>query len=63
MVSVLAIGPKVRGFKRGRGGMLLRAVKILCTPSFVGEVKREVPCRKVLDMEISHGNMKKYSKD
>jgi hypothetical protein len=33
MVSVLAIGPKVRGFKPGRGGW---------------GVKPEVPCRKIL---------------
>jgi hypothetical protein len=28
MVSVLAIGPKVRGFKPGRGDGFLRAIKI-----------------------------------
>jgi hypothetical protein len=39
MVSVFAIGPKVRGFKPGRGDGLLRAIKIRSTPSFGGEVK------------------------
>jgi hypothetical protein len=48
MVSVLAIGPKVRGFKPGRGDGFLRAIKILSTPSFQGDVKPEVTCRKIL---------------
>jgi hypothetical protein len=37
VVSVLAIGPKVRGFKPGRGYGFLRAIKILSTPSFVSK--------------------------
>jgi hypothetical protein len=41
VVSVLAILPKVRGFKPGRNDGLLRAIKIRSTPSFGGEVKRE----------------------
>jgi hypothetical protein len=38
MVSVLAIGPKVRGFNLSRGNGLLRAIKIRSTPSFKGAV-------------------------
>jgi hypothetical protein len=47
VVSVLASGPKGRGFKPGRGDGFLRALKIRSTPSFGWEVKREVPCRKM----------------
>jgi hypothetical protein len=39
MVSVLAIGPNVRGFKLGCGDGFLQALKIRSTPSFGGEVK------------------------
>jgi hypothetical protein len=42
MVSVLAIRPKVRGFKPGRGDGLLRTIKIRTTPSFGREVKPSV---------------------
>jgi hypothetical protein len=48
VVSVLATGPKVRGFEPGRGDGFLRAMKIHSTPSFGWEVKPEVPCRKIL---------------
>jgi hypothetical protein len=48
MVSVLAIGPKVRGFKPGRSDVFLRATEIHNTPSFGGEVKTETPCRKII---------------
>jgi hypothetical protein len=41
MVSVLTIGPKVRGVKPDRGDGFLRAIKICSTPSFVEEVKPE----------------------
>jgi hypothetical protein len=34
MVSVLAIEPKVRGFKPGLGDGFLKAIKIRITPSF-----------------------------
>jgi hypothetical protein len=33
VVSVIAIEPKVRGFKPGRGNGYLRAIKIRSTPS------------------------------
>jgi hypothetical protein len=48
VVSVLATGPKDRGFKRGRDDGFLRAMKIRSTPSFGWEIKPEVPRRKVL---------------
>jgi hypothetical protein len=48
MVSVLAIGPKVRGFKPGRGDGLLRATKIHSTSSLGREIKPEAPWRKIL---------------
>jgi hypothetical protein len=48
VVSVLATGPKGRGFKPGQGDGYLRAIKIRSTPSFGWEVKREVLCHKIL---------------
>jgi hypothetical protein len=48
MVSVLAIAPKVRGFKPGRGQWIFKDVKICSTPSFGGDVKPSAPCRKIL---------------
>jgi hypothetical protein len=48
VVIVVATGPKVRGFKPGRGDGFLRAIKIRSTPSFGGEVKLETPCRNIL---------------
>jgi hypothetical protein len=48
VVSVLATGPKGRGFKPGRGDGFLRAIKIRSTPSFGWEVKRDTPFRKIL---------------
>jgi hypothetical protein len=52
ILSVLATGPKGRRFNPGRGNWLLRVIKILSTPSFGWEVKPEVPCRKILSLEI-----------
>jgi hypothetical protein len=48
VVSVIATEPKGRAFKNGRSDGFLRAIKIRSTPSFVWEVKPEVPCRKIL---------------
>jgi hypothetical protein len=45
--GALSTGPKGRGFKPGRGDGFLRAIKIRSTPSFVWEVKPDVPCRKI----------------
>jgi hypothetical protein len=36
--SVIAIGPKVCGFKPGRGRWILRAIKGRSTPCFGGEI-------------------------
>jgi hypothetical protein len=47
MVSMLAIGPPVRGFKAGHGDGFSRAIKVLSTPPFGGEIKPEAPCRKI----------------
>jgi hypothetical protein len=41
VVSVLATGPKVHGFKPGRGRWISRVIK-----SFAGEIKPSVPCRR-----------------
>jgi hypothetical protein len=43
--SVPAFGTQVHGFAPGRSRRILRAKKILGTPSFGGEVKPSVPCR------------------
>ena len=44
--SVLAFGNQVRGFKPGRSRRIFQGEKILSTPSFGGEVKPSVPCRR-----------------
>ena len=44
--SVLAFDTQVRGFKPGRSRRIFQGEKILSTPSFGGEVKPSVPCRK-----------------
>ena len=43
---MLAFSTQVRGFKPGRRRRIFRAKKILSTPSFGGEVKPSVPCRR-----------------
>jgi hypothetical protein len=48
VVSVLAMGPKGRGFKAGQGDGFLMAIKIHSTPSFRQEIKLEAPCCKIL---------------
>jgi hypothetical protein len=48
MVIVLALGPKVRGFKPGDSGGFLRVIKILSTTSLGGEVKPLARFRKIL---------------
>jgi hypothetical protein len=46
MVSVLVIGPKIRGIKPDRGDGLSRAIKIRSMPSFGGRgVKPSAACR------------------
>jgi hypothetical protein len=44
--SVLATGPKVRGFKPGWGRWIFKGDKIHSTTSFGGEVKPSVSCRR-----------------
>ena len=44
--SVLVFSTQVRGFKPDRSSQIFRAKKILSTPSFGGEVKPSVPCRR-----------------
>jgi hypothetical protein len=44
--SVLAFGTQFRGFKPGRSRRIFNGGKILSTPSFGGEVKLPVPCRR-----------------
>jgi len=44
--SVLSFGTQVRGFKPGRSRRIFKGEKILSTPSFGGEVKPSVPCRR-----------------
>jgi hypothetical protein len=48
VVSVLATGPKDRGFKLGQGNGFLRVIKIRSTPSFGCDVKPEASCHKIL---------------
>jgi len=44
--SVLAFSTQVRWFKPGRSRQIFKGEKILSTPSFGGEVKPSVPCRR-----------------
>ena len=44
--SVLAFSTQVRGFKPGRSRRIFSGEKIPSTPSFGGEVKPSVPCRR-----------------
>jgi hypothetical protein len=48
MLSVLAIGSKVLGFKPDKGAGVLRAIKICSTPPFGGNVKTVAPCCEIL---------------
>ena len=43
---VLAFSTQIRGFKLGRSRRIFKGEKILTTPSFGGEVKPSVPCRR-----------------
>jgi hypothetical protein len=44
--SVLAFGTQVRGFKPGQSRRIFKGEKILSTPSFGGEVKPSISCRR-----------------
>jgi hypothetical protein len=48
VINVLAIGPKVCGFKPGRERWLFKDDKVHSTTSLEGEVKPSVPCSKIL---------------
>jgi hypothetical protein len=50
---VLAFSTHVRGFKPGRSSRIFMAKKILSMPSFGGEVKPSVPCRRFAACKIS----------
>jgi hypothetical protein len=64
MVSMLAIGPKVLRFKPDRGDGFLRIIKIHSMPSFGGEVKWEVRCRKILwHVKFQLGSMNKNTSE
>jgi hypothetical protein len=43
---MLASGTQVRGFEPGRSRRIFQGKKILSMPSFRGEVKQSVPCRR-----------------
>jgi hypothetical protein len=45
-VSALAFSTQVHGFKPGRSCRIFKGEKILSTPSFGGEVRPLVPCRR-----------------
>ena len=51
--SVLAFGTQVHGFKPGRSRRIFKGEKILSTPSFGGEVKPSVPCRRFAECKRS----------
>ena len=51
--SVLVFGTQVRGFKPGRSRRIFKGEKILSTPSFGGEVKPSVPCRRFAECKRS----------
>jgi hypothetical protein len=48
VVTVLATGPKGRGFYLGQGNGFLMEIKICSTPSFEWEVKLQAPSRNIL---------------
>jgi hypothetical protein len=48
MIGVIAIGPKVRRSKSGRGDGFLRAIEMPNTTYFGDEVNREAQCNKIL---------------
>ena len=50
--SVLAFSTQVRGFKPGRSRRIFKGEKILSTPSFGGELKPSVPCRRFAACKI-----------
>jgi hypothetical protein len=53
MVSVLALPPKVRGFKPSWGDGFLRAIKVRSTLYFSGEVKPLTPCKNLWHVKVT----------
>ena len=51
--SVLAFSTQVQGFKPARSLRIFKGEKILSKPSFGGEVKPSVPCRRSLNSKIT----------
>ena len=51
--SVLAFDTQVLGFNPGQSRRIFKGEKILSTPSFGGEVKPSVPCRRFATCKIS----------
>jgi hypothetical protein len=61
VVSMLASGTQVRGFKLGRSGRIFSGEKILSMPSFGGEVKPSLPCRRFAACKRSLNGVEKAS--
>ena len=55
---MLAFSTQVRGFKPGRSRRIFKDGKILSTPSFGGEVKPSVPCRRLAACKRSLNGVK-----
>jgi hypothetical protein len=62
IVSVLAIEPKVRGYKPSRGVGFLRAIKIRSAPSFRREVKPSAPCKILRHVKVTKKYKQRYFK-
>jgi hypothetical protein len=54
VVIVLAIGPKVHGFKPGRGRHIFKGDKIRRTTVFGGQVQPSVPCKIMRHVKNPH---------
>jgi hypothetical protein len=62
VVSMLASGTQVRGFKPGRNLRIFRAKKkILSMPSFERKIKPSVPCRRFAACKRSLNGVEKAS--
>jgi hypothetical protein len=60
VIGVLVTGPRVCWFEPDRSDWFLMAIKIRSTPTFVWEIKPEIPRRNILrqvkDLLKSHGD-------
>jgi hypothetical protein len=50
VVSVLTIGPKVRGFKPAENNIFLRGIRIHSTTSLGGQAKSAASCHRIYIM-------------